>query len=333
MKRFSVFLLTAVCALAAPLATAADKLVIYSGRSDKFVKPVVKAFSKHSGIEVVLHNAKSTALLNKLRIEGDRTKADLFISNDAGNLQKGADFGLFQAIPAELTAPVGANYRAVDNSWVGVSARARVLVVNTGADTGFVKSVFDLADPRLKGKLGITDSTNESFIAGVSVYQLGAGDERTRAWLKGMKDNSGNKVFSKHSKIVKAVAAGKKDVGLVNHYYIYRHLAKHPNAPIRVLIPDQGDNGMGVAWNVAGVAISKYSRNTESARKFVDFVTSEAGQKLFAEVNNEYPTRAGVPAAPAVPAAGSYKVADVPMVELARKRGATLNLLDSVGMP
>lgn len=333
MKRFSVFLLAALCALAAPLASAADKLVIYSGRSDKFVKPVVKAFTEQTGIEVVLHNAKSTALLNKLRVEGKRTEADLFVSNDAGNLQAGADFGLFQAIPADMIASIGANYRAADNSWVGVSARARVLVVNTQADTSFIKSVFDLADARLKGRLGITDSTNESFIAGVSVYQLSAGEERTRKWLEGIKANSENKVFSKHSKIVAAVASGKKDVGLVNHYYIYRHLAKHPQAPVRILIPDQGDKGMGVAWNVAGVAISKYSKHTVAARKFVEFVTSSTGQKLFAETNNEYPTRADVPAAPAVPAAGSYKVADVPMAELARHRGATLNLLDSVGMP
>lgn len=313
---------------------AAEELVIYSGRSDRFVKPVVEAFTAKTGIKVVLHSGSSTSLLNKLKLEGPRTTADIYISNDAGNLQKGSDLKLFKPVDAKLADRIPTNYRAMDNSWIGVSARARVLVVNKNQhDTDFVKSVFDLADPRLAGKLAITHSGNESYIAGVTVYMLKAGDEKTSAWLTGMKNNVNNSVFNKHSKIVKAVADGKKAIGLVNHYYIYRHLEKHPDAPILILLPDQGKKGMGVAWNVAGVAVSNYSQHMSSAEKFIDFVTSQAGQQLFASVNREYPTRPGVPAAPEVPAVGSYKIADVPMVDLGKYRNKTLDLIEAVGMP
>lgn len=331
LKKLFIALLMAVMS---GIVSAQDSLVVYSGRSDKFVKPVMDAFTEQTGIKVILHSAKSTALLNKLRVEQERTDADLYISNDAGNLQAGADLGLFRPIAAALADQVPANYRAADNAWIGLSARARVLVVNSNAtNTDFVQSVFDLADPRLKGRLGITDSTNESFIAGVTVYMLAAGEDKTRDWLKGMKANVDNKVFAKHSKIVAAVAEGKRDIGLVNHYYIYRHLAKSPNAPLRVVLPDQGEQGMGVAWNVAGAAISKYSSKAELAEKLIAFLVSDAGQKMFAEVNNEYPVRPGVPAAEKVPAAGSYRVADVPMSELGRQRNRTLDVLDGVGMP
>jgi iron(III) transport system substrate-binding protein len=313
---------------------AAQDLVIYSGRSDRFVKPVVDAFSQQTGIKVVLHSGSSTSLLNKLKLEGPRTSADIYISNDAGNLQKGDEMKLFKPVPAALAARIPANYRAADNGWIGISARARVLVVNTNQkETDFVKSVFDLADPRLAGKLGITHSSNESYIAGVTVYMQKAGEDKTKAWLAGMKRNVDNSVFNKHGKIVSAVAEGKKAIGLVNHYYIYRHLEKHPDAPIRILIPDQAKDGMGVAWNVAGVAMSKHSKHTEAAEKFIDFVTSEAGQELFASANREYPTRPGVAAAPEVPAAGSYKVADVPMADLGKYRNKTLDLIEAVGMP
>lgn len=313
---------------------AAEELVIYSGRSDRFVKPVVEAFTAITGIKVVLHSGSSTALLNKLKLEGPRTTADIYISNDAGNLQKGSELKLFKPVDAKLADRIPTNYRAMDNSWIGVSARARVLVVNKNQnDTDFVKSVFDLADPRLAGKLAITHSGNESYIAGVTVYMLKAGDEKTSTWLAGMKNNINNSVFNKHSKIVKAVADGKKAIGLVNHYYIYRHLEKHPDAPIQIRLPDQGKNGMGVAWNVAGVAVSNYSKHPDAAGKFIDFVTSQAGQQLFASVNREYPTRPGVPAAPEVPAVGSYKIADVPMVDLGKYRNKTLDLIEAVGMP
>ena len=315
-------------------AVSADELVIYSGRKDKFIKPVIEQFTAETGIKVVLHSAKSTALLNKLRIEGDRTVADLFISNDAGNLQTGSKLGLFQPVSADIAKLIPANLRAEDNSWLGLSARARVLVVNKNAkDIDFVKSVFDLADPRLKGRLAVTHSSNESFIAGVTVYLLSEGKAKTQDWLQGIKTNAGNKLFAKHSKIVSAVAQGKKDVGLVNHYYIYRHLAKHPDAPLRVVIPDQGNTGMGVAWNVAGIAMSKHTKNKASAEKLIDFLLSVKGQAQFAGANSEYPTREGVAAAKEVPAAGSYHVANIPMSALGTHRIETLDLLDTVGMP
>lgn len=318
-----------------PLAAFADdSLVIYSGRSDKFVKPVIAEFTRQTGIKVILHAGKSTALLNKLRIEGTRTDADLFLSNDAGNLQRGSDWGLFRAMTPSLVAPIQKSYRAADNTWVGLSARARVLVVNTkGPWANKLDSVFDLSDPALKGKLGITNSTNGSYIAGVTVYMLAAGKDKTRQWLKGMKDNVEGKVFNKHSKIVKAVARGKLQAGLVNHYYIYRHLDKHPNAPIKIVLPDQGKDDIGIAWNVAGIAVTKSTKKAALAEKLVAFLISETGQKQFAEVNREYPTRTGVAASSVVPAAGSYKVADVPMAQLGKQRDATLDLIEQVGMP
>ena len=315
-------------------AAAPQTLVVYSGRSDKFIKPVIKAFSEQTGIKVKIHSGSSTSLLNKLKLEGGKTSADLFISNDAGNLQKGSTMKLFEPVPGDIAEVIPANYRAADNSWLGLSARARVLVVNTKQhDTDFVRSVFDLADTRLKGKLAITHSANESYIAGVTVYMSKAGKDKTAEWLKGMKANVGDQVFNKHSKIVKAVASGKKSIGLVNHYYIYRHLAKDPDANLRIVLPDQGNDGMGVAWNVAGAAITRHSDNKQAAEKLMRFFVSKQGQEMFAKVNREYPTRNGVAADEMVPAAGSYKVAEVPMQVLGEQRNATLDLIESVGMP
>lgn len=323
---FSIFHATALFA--------SESLVVYSGRSDKFVKPVIAEFTRQTGIKVILHTGKSTALLNKLKVEGSRTDADLFLSNDAGTLQRGSQLHLFKHMGERLISPVSPALRAPNNSWVGLSARARVLVVNTEGPWANKKlSVFDLADPSLKGKLGITNSTNGSYIAGVTVYMHSAGKDKTLQWLKGLKANVDGKVFNKHSKIVKAVAQGKKQVGLVNHYYIYRHLDKHPEAPIKIVFPDQGKNEIGVAWNVAGIAISKHSKNFTAAKKLVKFLISTEGQKQFAEVNREYPTRRGIPAHPGIPKASSYKIAKTPMAVLGEHRNETIDLIEKVGMP
>ncbi len=332
MKKLG-FLLFSLIIAAPTWVFASDDLIIYSGRSDKFIKPIVKQFKKQTGINVVLHSAKSTALLNKLKLEGKRTEADLFISNDAGNLQKGAELGLFSPIADDLSQQIPANYRSSKNLWLGLSARARVLVVNTHSPlANQFHSVFDLAKPEYKNKIAITYATNGSFIAGTTVYMLAKGEDATLNWLKGLAENAGRNVFNKHSKVVKAVAKGKADVGLVNHYYIYRHLAKKPNAPIKIVLPDQGKDDMGIAWNVAGVALGKYATNRKNALKFIAYLVSAEGQKMFAEVNKEYPTRPGIATAPEIPKLENIKIANVPMEALGKNRSKTLDLIDKSGL-
>lgn len=312
-----------------------DQLVIYSGRSDQFVRPVADRFTEQTGVPVVLHAGSSTELLGKLRAEGSRTEADIYLSNDAGTLQLGEDALLFSELPLLLTQVVPANYRGAENSWVGLSARARVLVVNTDLvdDDAMPKSVFDLADPRWRGRLGITHSANESFVAGLSVYMAKAGADAAEQWLRGLRANVGTDVYTRHGAVVADVAEGRRAVGLVNHYYVFRHLAEAPDAPIRIVMPDQGDDGMGVAWNVAGIAVSRHARNRAAAEAFVAFVLSEEGQRIFADANMEYPTRRDIEPHPALPAAADLHVADVPLGELAMRRDAALDLIDRVGMP
>lgn len=330
MKRLLVLL-----SLITPLvATAAEPLVVYTGRSDQFVRPLAERFTQASGIPVTLHAGSSTELLNKLRVEGARTSADVYLSSDSATLQIGEDEGLFQPLPRLLVEVVPSNYRGPAGTWVGLSARARVLVVHTGAPgVDGLDSVFDLADPAWRGKLGLTTSANESFVSGLSVYQALVGDERAEAWLRGIHRNARGEVYPKHGAVVEDVAAGRRAVGLVNHYYVFRHLDKHPDAPIRIVVPDQGDDGIGVAWNVAGVAIPAHARNREAAEAFVAFLLSEDGQRLFADANNEYPTRTGVAADPRLPPVDTLKVADFPLSELAPRRAAALGLIDRVGMP
>lgn len=332
MRFLNIFLLVVLLPVN-PL-QAGEELLIYSGRSDKFVKPVTEAFTRETGIKVILHAGSSTALLNKLRLEGGRTSADLYISNDAGTLQKGSDLKLFRPIPKSITRNIPSNYRSKHNDWLGLSARARVLVVNNNSPAvKGLNSVFDLAKPELKGLIALTHSGNESYIAGVTVYMQTKGKKVAQEWLAGMKQNLDNGVYNKHSKIVQAVASGKKAVGLVNHYYIYRHLEKHPDAPIRIVIPDQGKNDIGVAWNVAGAAITKHTKKVGAAEKLLAFMVSKQGQMLFASVNREYPARPGISAAHEVPAVGSFKVADIPMAKLGSLRNETLDLIEAVGMP
>lgn len=321
--------------LAAPSdAAAADKLIVYSGRAERLIKPVLDAFTAKTGIQVELLSSGTTELVNRLKAEGDRTQADLLITNDAGSLEMARAAGLLRPLNmCEIDRAIPPQFRASDNSWIGLSGRFWVIVYNTAmVKPDQVKSLLDLADPKWKDKIAIPNSGSEYLQAGVSVIRSTVGDERTKKFLEGLRDNAGTQVYQKSSQIVDAVAKGQVAMGIVNHYYVYRHLATQPSAPIAVLMPDQQEGGMGAIMNVAGVGILKQTTHLDSAKLLVEFLVAQAGQKLFADLDKEYPLHPEVKADPALVERKSFRAALVPLTKLAELREPTLTLIEQVGL-
>lgn len=311
-----------------------DTLVVYSGRAERLIQPVLDAFQAESGIGVQMLTADSTALINRLQMEGARTPADVFITNDAGTLERARELKLLQptTVP-DLETTISDRFRAPDNSWIGLSGRIWVVVYNTsmvGPDA--VSSILDFAKPKWKGKVAIPSAGSVYLQTGVSVIRAVKGDDVTTAFLQRLKDNAGSFVYGKNRQIVAAVARGEVAAGLVNHYYIYRHLAKNPGAPIAPLLTDQGDQGMGVVLNAAGIGISAQAKHLAQAEALVRFLISPKGQRMFAEGNKEYPLNPQVTAAPELLPLRSFQVARVPLSRLAQLRDPTMTVIEAVGL-
>ena len=323
-----------VAGIFVPSAQAADKLTIYSGRSERLIKPVLDAFTANTGIQIELLSSGTTELVNRLKTEGDRTPADLLITNDAGSLELARAAGLLHPLNMrEIDRAIPAQFRAPDNAWVGLSGRFWIVVYNrTMVQPDQVKSLLDLADPKWKDKIAIPNSGSEYLQAGVSVIRATYGDEKTRQFLQGLKTNADSQVYQKSSQIVDAVAKGQVALGIVNHYYVYRHLAAQPEAPIAVLMPDQQEGGMGAIMNVAGVGIVKSTNHLDSAKLLVEFLVAQAGQKLFADLDKEYPLHPDVKTDPALVERKSFHAALVPLAKLAELREPTIALIEEVGL-
>lgn len=313
---------------------AADKLTVYSGRAERLIKPVLDEFTSKTGIQVDLLSSGTTELVNRLKAEGDRTPADLFLTNDAGSLEQARAAGILRPLNMrEVDRAIPPQFRAPDNAWIGLSGRFWIIVYNkTLVKPEELKSLLDLADPKWKGKLAIPNSGSEYLQAGVSVIRASHGDTRTKEFLVGLKDNAGAQVYQKSSQIVEAVAKGQSSLGIVNHYYIYRHLAAQPTAPIAAFMPDQQESGMGAIMNVAGVGIVKTTKHLESAKLLVEFLVAQAGQKLFADLDKEYPLHPEVKADPALVERKNFRAAQVPLTRLAELREPTLTLIEQVGL-
>ena len=313
---------------------AADSLTIYSGRAERLIKPVLDTFQKKTGISIRLLTSGTTELLNRLQVEGKRTPADVFITNEAGTLERARELRLLRPLNIkEVERTIPSAFRAPDNSWVGLSGRIWVLVYNTSlVDPDKLDSLLDVANSKWKGKLAIPTAGNEYLQAGVSVIRAAKGEKAAEAFLRGIKDNAGNFVFGKNRQIVDAVAKGKVALGIVNHYYIYRHLDKHPDAPIALLLTDQGPDGMGTIMNAAGMGVMAHSAHLPEATKLVQFLVSQTGQKMFAELNKEYPLYSAVESNSSLPPRNSFRVAEVPLARLAELREPTMTLIERVGL-
>ena len=307
-------------------------LVVYSGRNENLVRPLLEEFATETGIDISVRYGDTSELAPTLLEEGERARADLFFSQEAGALAALGDAGLFRKLPASLLNKVDRRFRDPDGRWTGVTARARVIAYNTDKlqERDLPASTLALADPAWKGRVGIAP-TNASFVAYVSALIEEVGEPRTRQFLEGLKAN-GVKRYDSNILVLDAVASGEVDVGLVNHYYLYGEFKEHPNAPVANYYPGQGPDGEGTFINVAGVGILENSDRVDQAERLVEFLLSKQGQEYFRDETTEYPLSSGVEAIEELPALAGLKTIDVPLDRLGKDLSGSLDLIKDVGL-
>ena len=309
-------------------------LTIYSGRDEEYVGPLVERYRKENpGVKVEVRYGDSAELASTLREEGDRTPAGLFLSQDAGALGALQQAGLLTKLPSDILDRVPAKYRSSDGDWVGITGRVRVLAYDSrqlGRDE-LPDSVFDLTQPRWKGKVGWAPP-NASFQAFVTAMRLTAGEEKTKKWLEEMKAN-GTQSYEKNSIIRDAIADGEIEVGLINHYYVLEGIRegeiRQENYPVQLHFFPGGD--VGTLVNVSGAGIPAASDQQDAAKSFTGFLLADPQQEYFAREVGEYPLVPGVKQDPSLPPLTSIKQPDVDLADLRDLQG-TQQLLQETGV-
>ena len=317
--------------VAVPLAALAcfggpsESLVVYSGRSESLVGPIIEQFEQASGIDVSVNYGSTSQMAATLQEEGKRTRADVFFAQDPGGLAAVA--AMLTPLPQDLADIVPAWARSPESKWVGISGRARTVVYNSGrlSEDDLPGSLSGFTDPAWKGRIGWAP-TNASFQTMVTAMRALWGGGRTREWLEGIQANEPQQ-YPKNTPIVAATAAGEVDVGFVNHYYLHRFIQEDgEDFPARNLYLTEG--GPGSLIMVAGAGILKTAENRESAEKFLRFMLSEVAQQYFAGKTFEYPLVDGVNTHRLLPPLTEIRNPDVDMAALADVQGTQALLRD-----
>ena len=288
-----VVLAIAVLAAAAMALGGSADVVVYNGRSQYGDEEAFKAFEEQTGLDVELRGGTAPELYERLRREGDRTDADLLVTTDLANLWRAEEAGLLEPVEtARLREQVPRQLRDPAGAWWGISTRIRTPMRSTErvpAET--LRSYEDLGDPRFKGRLCLRTSNNEynqSLVADKIAKQGEAKTERLlRSWMANDPQILGSDVD-----VLDAIAAGRCDVGLTNHYYLGRKLKDDPDFPVAPAWPDTGGH-----LNLSGAGVVKGSEHRANAVRLLEFLTGREAQATIV-ANGEFAANPDVPPAP-----------------------------------
>jgi iron(III) transport system substrate-binding protein len=311
----------------------AEEVNIYSHRQPSLIQPLVDAFTAETGITVNVAFVDK-GLAERLKAEGDRSPADLVLTVDIARLAEIVATGLMQPVSSPvLEANIPAEFRDPADQWFGLTTRARIVYASKDrvAD-GEVTTYEDLASDKWKGRICTRSGSSDYNVALTSAVLAHHGADYTTSWLVGVKANLARKPEGGDRDQVKAIWAGECDIAVGNTYYMGEMLADPEQAAwansVRIVFPVF--EGGGTHMNISGMAMTKSAPNHEAALKMMEWLSSDAAQKIYAETNHEFPVKPGVAQSALVQSWGEFTPDAVNLGDLAKLRPEALKLIETV---
>ncbi|MFT7531763.1 MAG: iron(III) transport system substrate-binding protein [Gammaproteobacteria bacterium] len=317
---------------------ASDNVVnIYSARKEALVLPLLERFKASTGIEFNLVTGKADGLLKRLQLEGKGSPADLFITVDAGRLQRAKQAGVLQPHQSDsLTSLIPRHLRDEDGFWVGLSQRARTIIYAVDrVSVAELSSYEGLVDEKWKGRICVRSSNNIYNQSLVASLLEAHGEAMTQTWVEGLVANFARPPAGGDTDQIKAVAAGVCDIAIVNTYYFGRLVSSKKDedkqlvANLRIFWPNQEDRGVHV--NVSGAGLTKHAPHRSQALQLLEFLATPESQIFYAEVNNEYPVIDDVPISDVLISFGEFKSDRVNLTRLGEKNRTAVEIMDRAG--
>jgi iron(III) transport system substrate-binding protein len=312
-------------------------LNLYSSRHYSTDQILYDDFTRQTGIRINRIEADADPLIERMRAEGANSPADLFISVDAGRIERARVAGLLQPVSSPvLDAAVPAHLRDPQGHWFGLSKRARVIVIAKGrADPAQAPTYEALAEPRLKGRVVIRSSANVYNQSMTGAMIAAHGEERTEAWCRGMVANFARPPRGGDSDQIKAIAAGEGDFAVSNSYYL-ANLMRSRNeadravaAKVAIVHPNQQDRGTHI--NISGGGVTASARNRDAAIRFLEYLVSPPAQMHFADGNSEYPVVEGIKPPAVLAEFGSFREDRLNAQVYAANNARALQIMDRAG--
>lgn len=315
--------------------TSNDIVNVYSYRQPFLIAPLFEKFTQTTGINVRVIFAKK-GLVERVAAEGENSPADVLLTVDISRLIHAAESIAQPVRSSVLEKHIPAAVRGHDNRWFALTYRARVAYVSRARVPQESLSYAALAEPIFKGRI-CTRSGQHPYNNALFASQLAhLGEPAFRSWLAGLKQNLSEQPSGNDRAQVRRIYAGSCDIAIGNTYYMgaMQTNTKKPEQQdwarsVRIIFPDA--EGRGTHINVSGMVMAKHAPNPTNALKLMEFLVSEDAQRLYAEVNFEYPVRAGVAPSARVAGWGELKADPLALETIASFRKRASEIVDEIG--
>lgn len=306
---------------------------IYSYRQPELIQPILDGFTEATGIETNSAYV-DTGVVERLQAEAERSPADIILTVDISRLTNAKDAGVTQAVQSEaMEENIPSSLRDPEGHWYGVSTRGRIIYASKErVAEGEITTYEDLADPKWQGRICTRSGTHVYTLGLVAAMIEHHGEDYTREWLQGVKDNLARPPEGNDRAQVRAIWAGECDISLGNTYYMGAMLEDPEQTEwansVRVTFPEFEDGGTHV--NISGVAMAANAPHPEDAKAFMEYLASPEAQKIYADAVYEYPADPGTPAADLVQSWGEIEADTTDLAAIAEHRADALRLVESV---
>ena len=318
-------------------AAEAGVLNLYTARHYDADLKLYEAFTAQTGIRINRLEMRPDQLIERMKAEGEASPADVILMADAGALWRAQQAGLLQPVRSQvLGARIPLALRDPENRWFGFSRRARVIAYDKASVRPDEVATYEaLATPRFKGGVCVRSSDNVYNLSLMAALIERWGRDKALQWAKGVVANMARPPQGGDVDQVKAIAAGACKVALTNSYYFLR-LARSEDAAdkgvvAKVALGFPSLAGQGTHVNVSGGGVAAHAPNRAAAVKFLEFLSTDQTQAIFADANNEFPAVEGVEPPPAVKAVAGFKADPMPVATYGRRQAEAQAVFDEAG--
>jgi iron(III) transport system substrate-binding protein len=262
-----------------------DEVVVYAALDREFSEFVLERFERETGISVLPkyddESTKTVGLTNAIIQESNRPRCDVFWNNEILNTLRLEQKGLLDVYHSPAAAEYPEMYRSAGGLWHGFAGRARVLIVNTKLvkEDERPTSIYDLADPKWKGKVGIARPIAGTTASHAAVLFAALGEEKAKEFFRGLKAND-IQILSGNKQVATACSAGQIAFGLTDTDDAIIEIERAN--PVTIVYPDREQNRLGTLFIPNTLAILKRCPHPEQARKLVDFLLAPATEEQLA---------------------------------------------------
>lgn len=312
---------------------AAQEVNIYSQRQPELVQPLIDAYSSQTGVKVNIAYINK-GLPERLLAEAGRSPADMVLTVDIVRLTQLVDMGVTQSVQSEIiNTNIPVQYRDPAGKWFGLTARARAIFASkTRVQNGEVTTYEDLANHKWQGRLCTRSGLHDYNLGLLGAVIAHDGLDRATAWAQGLKANLAKAPEGGDRDQVKAIWAGECDIALGNTYYMGEMLADSKKTEwanaVRIVFPTFEEGGTHL--NISGMAMTKSAPNADEALKFMEWLTSDQAQEIYAQTNHEFPLKLGVSRSALVESWGPFNADTLAMIEVAAHRGQALSIMNAI---